>query len=67
MRGSRQLFAKALRMSITDYLDIAPDVSAALAPVALETTVIAHGLPYPQNLEVAQRLEAAVRAAGAPD
>lgn len=51
-------------MSITDYLDIAPDVSAALAPVALETTVIAHGLPYPQNLEVAQLLEAAVRATG---
>src|SRR5579859_7467265 len=33
--------------------------------VALESTVIAHGLPYPQNLEVAQALEDVVRAAGA--
>ena len=35
------------------------------AVVALESTVISHGLPYPQNHEVAQRLEAVVRAAGA--
>lgn len=33
--------------------------------VALESTIIAHGLPYPQNLEVAQELEATVRDAGA--
>jgi len=33
--------------------------------VALESTVIAHGLPSPQNLETAQRLEQIVRAAGA--
>ena len=35
------------------------------AVVALESTVIAHGLPRPQNLETAQRLEELVRAAGA--
>jgi pseudouridine-5'-phosphate glycosidase len=33
--------------------------------VALESTIIAHGLPRPENLRVAQEIEAAVRAAGA--
>ena len=33
--------------------------------VALESTVIAHGLPWPQNLDAARRVEAAVRAGGA--
>ena len=51
-------------MPITDFLILADEVRAAAAPVALETTVIAHGLPYPQNLETAHRLEAAVRAHG---
>ncbi len=35
------------------------------AVVALESTVIAHGLPYPDNIETAQKCEAAVRAGGA--
>jgi len=47
------------------FLEIRPEVAAALAAgepvVALESTVIAHGLPRPQNLETARRLEAAVR------
>ncbi len=51
-------------MPLTDFLDISADVAAAAAPVALETTAIAHGLPYPQNLDVARSLEAAVRAHG---
>lgn len=50
-------------------IDLASDVAAALregaAVVALESTVIAHGLPWPDNLAVAHELEAAVRAAGA--
>jgi pseudouridine-5'-phosphate glycosidase len=50
-------------------LHIAPEVAAALAQgepvVALESTVIAHGLPRPQNLQVAQELEAEVRRGGA--
>ncbi len=50
-------------------LDIRPEVSAALAArrpvVALESTLIAHGLPWPANLETAQAAEAAVRAEGA--
>ena len=45
------------------------EVAAALAAkkpiVALESTVIAHGLPYPQNLETANNLERIVRANGA--
>ncbi len=50
-------------------LDVAPEVAAALAVgapvVALESTLVAHGLPYPDNLEVARELEATVRAGGA--
>lgn len=50
-------------------LNIAPEVANALqeqrAVVALESTVIAHGLPRPQNLQTAQRLETAVREQGA--
>jgi pseudouridylate synthase len=51
--------------SIADRLVIAPEVADALAErrpvVALESTLISHGLPYPQNLEVASASEAAVR------
>ena len=50
-------------------LAVAPEVREALATgravVALESTLISHGLPYPQNLEVARASESAVRAAGA--
>ncbi len=46
-----------------------PEVADALAAnrpvVALESTVISHGMPYPRNLETARALEAEVRAAGA--
>ena len=52
-----------------ELLKIAPEVANALreqrAVVALESTVIAHGLPLPQNLETAQRLETVVRNEGA--
>jgi pseudouridine-5'-phosphate glycosidase len=42
------------------------DALAAGAPVvALESTIVAHGLPYPHNLETARAVEAAVRGAGA--
>jgi pseudouridylate synthase len=40
-------------------------LDAGRAVVALESTIIAHGLPRPRNLAVARELEAAVRAAGA--
>jgi len=49
-------------------LDIAPEVAAALADgqavVALESTIVAHGMPYPRNLETALALEADLRAKG---
>jgi pseudouridine-5'-phosphate glycosidase len=55
--------------SVRDRLDLAPEVADArarrVAVVALESTLISHGLPYPQNVEVARASEAAVRAAGA--
>jgi pseudouridine-5'-phosphate glycosidase len=54
---------------IADRLDVLPEVAGALRDgrpvVALESTLISHGLPYPQNLEVALASEAAVREAGA--
>ena len=50
-------------------LAFAPEVAAARAAgapvVALESTIITHGMPYPQNLETARLVEAEVRAAGA--
>ena len=52
-----------------EYLKIKAEVQSALTTnqpvVALESTVIAHGLPRPQNLETAKQLEGIVRAAGA--
>ena len=54
---------------ITDRLLVGPEIAAAIAEdrpvVALESTLISHGLPYPQNIEVASASEAAVREAGA--
>ena len=51
------------------YLDIAPEVGAALAAgkpvVALESTIISHGMPYPQNVETALAVEKIVRENGA--
>lgn len=50
-------------------IQIAPEVKAALASnqpvVALESTLITHGLPYPRSVETALAMEAAVRAEGA--
>ena len=51
------------------YLDIAPEAAQALAQgrpvVALESTIISHGMPYPQNVETAQAVEQIVREGGA--
>jgi pseudouridine-5'-phosphate glycosidase len=47
-------------------LVLSPEVAAAKRPiVALESTLVAHGLPWPDNLEVARELEDTVRAGGA--
>src|SRR5437870_10037780 len=45
--------------------EVAASLAAGQAVVALESTVIAHGLPWPLNLETARAVEAAVRAEGA--
>jgi len=45
--------------------DVAEALRAGRPVVALESTVIAHGLPRPQNLETARKMEAAVREEGA--
>ena len=46
-----------------DYTDEVADARATNKPiVALESTIISHGLPWPDNLETAKRLEAEVRA-----
>lgn len=54
---------------MTDFLEIREEVQEALAVrkpvVALESTLITHGLPQPQNVETALSMEAAVRESGA--
>ncbi len=51
------------------YLELSPAVKAALMSgepvVALESTIISHGMPYPQSVETALRVEETVREAGA--
>src|SRR5471032_1479829 len=52
-----------------EMLQLSPEVAAALragrAVVALESTLITHGLPFPANVETALAMEAAVRESGA--
>jgi pseudouridine-5'-phosphate glycosidase len=56
-------------MTSSAFLDIAPEVQHALsagrAVVALESTIISHGMPYPQNVATALQVEQAVRENGA--
>ena len=56
-------------MIMNKYLDVNPEVAAALAEgkpvVALESTIISHGMPYPQNVETALNVERIVREHGA--
>ncbi|MBQ6248793.1 MAG: pseudouridine-5'-phosphate glycosidase [Oscillospiraceae bacterium] len=51
------------------YLDVAPEVAKAIAEgrpvVALESTIISHGMPYPQNVETALQVEKIIRDHGA--
>lgn len=52
-----------------NYLSISPEVEEALKSgkpvVALESTIISHGMPYPQNVETALKVEQTIRANGA--
>ncbi len=51
------------------YLDVAPEVAKAVAEgrpvVALESTIISHGMPYPQNVDTALQVEKIIREHGA--
>ncbi len=54
---------------MNNYLSISPEVKEALAAgkpvVALESTIISHGMPYPQNVQTALRVEQTIRDNGA--
>ena len=56
-------------MNLNKYLDINPEVAAAVAAgkpvVALESTIISHGMPYPQNVQTALNVERIIRENGA--
>ena len=56
-------------MSAADLLDFSPEVAEALSAkkpiVALESTIITHGMPYPRNVETALSVEDAAREMGA--
>lgn len=56
-------------MDLKQYLDITPEIEAAIESgkpvVALESTILSHGMPYPKNLGFAARVEKVVRDEGA--
>jgi len=56
-------------MSAADLLDFSPEVAESLSAkkpiVALESTIITHGMPYPRNVETARSVEEAAREMGA--
>ena len=56
-------------MDMKKYLQVSPEVQAALDAnrpvVALESTIISHGMPYPKNVQTALHVEEIIRAAGA--
>jgi len=56
-------------MDLKKYLSVSPEVQEAIAAgkpvVALESTIISHGMPYPQNVETALSVEKIIRDAGA--
>lgn len=55
--------------NLKNYLEMTPEVAEAIATgkpvVALESTIISHGMPYPQNVETALKVESIVREHGA--
>jgi pseudouridine-5'-phosphate glycosidase len=58
-----------MMLKLQDLIEFAPEVEAAKAAgraiVALESTIISHGMPYPQNVQTAREVEALIREAGA--
>lgn len=55
--------------ALSDFLEFSAEVAAARAAgqpiVALESTIISHGMPYPQNVQTAREVEQIIRAGGA--
>ena len=60
---------RRIDMNINKFLDVNPEVAEAIANgkpvVALESTIISHGMPYPQNVETALQVERIIRENGA--
>ncbi len=56
-------------MTMKDYLSITPEIQQAIHEgrpvVALESTILSHGMPFPQNVEFAHKVEEIVRGEGA--
>ena len=56
-------------MNLEKYLDITPELQEAIKNgepvVALESTILSHGMPYPENLSFAAEVEKEIRACGA--
>ena len=56
-------------MKLEDYLDIQPEIAEAIKEgkpvVALESTIVSHGKPFPENVEFAHKVEKIVRGEGA--
>ena len=56
-------------MELNKYIDIQPEIAEALTEnlpvVALESTILSHGMPYPENLDFAAEVERTVRSEGA--
>lgn len=52
-------------LNYSNCIDVSPEVSKALRShnpvVALESTIISHGMPYPQNLQTALQVEEVIR------
>lgn len=68
LRNRVYIYFSRCNMSSFNYkscIDVSPEVSKALRShtpvVALESTIISHGMPYPQNLQTALQVEEVVR------
>ena len=55
-------------MNLHEYLSVAPEIAEAIAQgkpvVALESTILSHGMPYPQNLDFGRKVEQIIRDEG---
>ena len=56
-------------MNLEKYLSITPEIQQAIKEgrpvVALESTILSHGMPFPENVEFAHKVEEIVRGEGA--